>query len=40
LAAINVTRRQSIKLSYSGGASARVGSNFRTVGVAYQVLWF
>jgi hypothetical protein len=40
LAAISITRRQSIKLSYSGGASARVGSNFRTVGVAYQVLWF
>jgi hypothetical protein len=40
LAAISITRRQSIKLSYSGGASARVGSNFRTVGVAYQILWF
>jgi hypothetical protein len=35
-----LTARQSIKLSYSFGASVRVGDNFRTAGVAYQLLWF
>jgi hypothetical protein len=38
--ALGLTPRQSIKLSYSFGASVRVGQNFRTAGVAYQLLWF
>jgi hypothetical protein len=38
--AIGVTPRQSIKLTISNGATGRLGTNFRTVGVAYQVLWF
>jgi hypothetical protein len=38
--AVGLTPRQSIKLSYSFGASVRVGENFRTAGIAYQLLWF
>jgi hypothetical protein len=38
--ALGVTPRQSLKLSYSYGASTRVGDDFGTVGLAWQVLWF
>jgi len=38
--ALGLTPRQSIKLSYSFGASVRVGDDFGTAGVAYQLLWF
>ena len=38
--AIGLTARQSIRLGYSYGASTRVGEDFGTVGVAYQVLWY
>jgi hypothetical protein len=40
LLALGLTPRQSIKLTYSFGASVRVGQNFRTAGAAYQFLWF
>jgi Putative MetA-pathway of phenol degradation len=30
---------QSIKISYSSGVTARVGSNFNTLGVSWQYLW-
>jgi len=40
LLAVGITGRQSIKLSYSYGASTRVGDDFGTTGLAYQVLWF
>jgi hypothetical protein len=32
--------RQSIKASYAAGAVVRSGSDFRTVAVAWQMLWF
>ncbi len=40
LASFKITAAQSIKASYSKGATARVGSNFSTFGLAYQFLWF
>jgi hypothetical protein len=40
LLAIGLTARQSVKISYSYGASTRVGDDFGMVGVAYQLLWF
>ena len=40
LVAIGVTARQSVKLGYSYGAATRVGDDFGTLGLAYQVLWF
>jgi len=40
LVAIGLTASQSIKLSYSYGASIRVGQNFGTAAAAYQFLWF
>jgi hypothetical protein len=33
------TSRQSIKLSYSTGATTRIGGDFNTVGVAWQFSW-
>jgi hypothetical protein len=39
-AAFKITPMQSIKASYSRGATARVGQEFDTYGVAYQYLWF
>jgi hypothetical protein len=33
-------KNQSLKISYSGGVSARTGSKFTSVGVSYQYLWF
>lgn len=35
-----ITAAQSIKASYSKGATARVGANFSTYALAYQFLWF
>jgi hypothetical protein len=35
-----VSKRQSLKVSYSAGATARTGSNFDTLGVAWQFVWF
>jgi Putative MetA-pathway of phenol degradation len=34
-----IGRWQSLKIAYSSGATTRVGSDFRTVAVAWQVLW-
>lgn len=33
-------KTQSIKVAYSAGAVARVGSNFNTLSVAWQYVWF
>ncbi len=35
-----LTRRQSLKLSFSEGASTRIGSSFDTFGLAWQCAWF
>jgi len=35
-----LTRQQSLKLSFSRGASSRIGSDFDTVGLAWQFAWF
>ena len=40
LLAVGLTARQSVKIVYSYGASTRVGEDFGTVGLAYQILWF
>ena len=40
LVSYGFTPKQAVKLNWSYGASARVGSNFTTWGLAYQVLWF
>ncbi len=40
LVALGITTRQSVKITYSYGASTRVGDDFGTLGVAYQALWF
>ncbi len=39
-ASFKITTTQSIKASYSKGATARVGANFSTFALAYQFLWF
>ena len=36
---IPITRRQSLKFSYSGGAIARFGGNYQNVSVAWQYGW-
>jgi hypothetical protein len=38
--AVPVARSQSFKLTWANGVSARVGSKFRTIGVAWQYTWF
>ncbi len=38
--ALPLTHGQSLKLSYSKGAVTRVGGNFTSVGVTYQLRWF
>jgi hypothetical protein len=38
--ALPLTRAQSLKLSYSRGAVTRVGNNFTSLGVTYQLRWF
>ena len=35
-----LSKRQSLKVSYSAGATARTGSNFDTLGIAWQFVWF
>lgn len=35
-----LSKRQSLKVAYSAGATARTGSNFDTIGVAWQFVWF
>ena len=35
-----IGKKQSLKVNYSRGAIARSGTNFSSVGVAYQFLWF
>lgn len=38
--AVPVAPGQSFKLTWSNGVTARIGSKFRTVGVAWQWIWF
>ncbi len=38
--AVPVAKRQSIKLTYANGVTARIGSKFQTIGIAWQILWF
>lgn len=38
--ALPLTRSQSLKLAYNRGTTVRVGGNFTTFGVTYQVRWF
>jgi len=33
-------RRQSLKISGSSGATTRIGADFKTVGIAWQLTWF
>ena len=35
-----INQRQSIKVAYSKGVTARIGGNLSTVGVAWQYVWF
>jgi hypothetical protein len=35
-----LSNRQSLKMAYSAGATARTGSNFDTIGIAWQFRWF
>ncbi|HTF66528.1 MAG TPA: transporter [Edaphobacter sp.] len=35
-----LSKRQSLKVAYSAGATARTGSNFDTIGVTWQFMWF
>jgi hypothetical protein len=35
-----IAARQQLKLNYTVGATARVGSKFQTLSLGYQVLWF
>jgi hypothetical protein len=37
---VPVAKGQSIKFNWSEGATARLGSNFTTYGVAWQHTWF
>jgi hypothetical protein len=37
---VPVQRRQSLKVSYSAGATTRIGNNFRTIGVTWQLVMF
>jgi hypothetical protein len=37
---VPAAKGQSIKISYSRGATARLGSNFDTYGLAWQYSWF
>ena len=38
--ALPLTRSQSLKLAYNRGTTVRVGGNFTTFGITYQVRWF
>jgi hypothetical protein len=35
-----IMRQQSLKLSYSAGVAVRTGTDFRTLAVGWQWLWF
>ncbi|HEX2329445.1 MAG TPA: transporter [Candidatus Angelobacter sp.] len=35
-----LTKNQSVKISYSNGVTARVGTKFNTISAAWQFLWF
>jgi hypothetical protein len=35
-----IARQQSLKVSASTGAATRIGSDFKTIAVAWQVSWF
>jgi Putative MetA-pathway of phenol degradation len=35
-----LSKRQSLKLAYAAGATARTGTNFNTITVAWQFAWF
>jgi hypothetical protein len=35
-----IAQRQSVKISASTGATTRVGSDFKTIGAAWQLSWF
>jgi hypothetical protein len=37
---IPIGKKQSLKIAYSRGATARSGTNFSALGVAWQFLWF
>ena len=37
---VPVTLSQSVKVTWARGVSTRIGSNFDTIGVAWQLLWF
>jgi len=38
--AVPVTKHQSLKATYANGVTARIGSKFQTIAVAWQYLWF
>jgi hypothetical protein len=38
--ALPIARQQSIKISTSTGATTRIGADFKTIGVAWQLTWF
>ena len=38
--ALPVTPHQSLKFTWASGVTARIGSKFRTIGVAWQYIWF
>jgi hypothetical protein len=38
--ALPLTRRQSLKFAYNTGATTRLGGDFDTFSVAYQMVWF
>ncbi len=38
--ALPLGKQQSIKLTWSDGASTRIGGDFRTYGIAWQYMWF
>lgn len=38
--ALPLPRRQSLKVTYSAGATTRIGGDFKTLGLTYQLAWF
>ena len=37
---VPLPRRQSLKVAASTGATTRIGADFKTIGVAWQLTWF
>jgi len=37
---INLSSRQSIKLSYFNGVDTRIGSDIGSIGFSYNIVWF